>query len=99
MSIIYIIKKYKSLEIYSSADTNILNFFNLPLFGNTKLSLKIYKYLLSLNIYYTKCNTYYPRRTYRILSMINNTNLILNKINNQQEIWRKRRLFILLCIL
>ena len=101
--VIYIIKKYKSLEIYTSEndnDNNILFYFNPTNMLSTKMSFKIYKYLLSLNIYYAKYNTYYETPPYEII--LNNRNkkdLLIIKIQNQQEIWRNRRLFILLCIL
>ena len=95
--LIYLIKKYKSLEIYSKYDSNILYHFNRPVYNNNKLIIKIYKYLLSLNIYYTKYNTYYEIPIYNII--LNKKYLLIIKIKNQQEIWRKRRLFILLCIL
>jgi hypothetical protein len=100
-TLIYLIKKFKSLEIYSINDYNILNYFNLA--GKYyKIHYKIYKYILSLNIYYTKYNTYYetkisPPNQY-IYTKIN-LELLIMKIKNKQEIWRSRRLFILLCIL
>ena len=88
--LIYIIKKYKSLEYYSTNNMNILFIYSL---NTKKICLKIYKYLLSLNIYYKKYNTYYE-------TPYNNTmeNKLI-KIKQQQEIWRSRKVFILLCIL
>jgi hypothetical protein len=53
------IKKYTSLDYYSTYNNNILFYFNPKYYGYSKIMFKLYKYYkLFYNIYYTY-NTYY----------------------------------------
>ena len=108
--LIYLIKKYVYLELQSGY-YNVLLFYCNPFkyyldsnrlpSSQDKICLKLYKYLISLNIYYFEDDIFYNDIFNKIL--YNNSdkyeNILIIKIKNQQEIWRQRRLFILLCIL
>ena len=98
--VISIIKKHKYFEIYYMSFYNYLHYFNPVHIINTKMGIKLYKYILSLNIYYTKYNTYYftPTNFINIYKKNKNINNLI-KINTQHKIWQHKRLFILLCIL
>jgi hypothetical protein len=93
--LIYLIKEYRFIAIHKIWGEQFMYKLT-PIIYYNRLNCKLYKYILSFNIYYKKYNT----PPYNIILWENTkNNLLFIKIQNQQEIWRCRRLFILLCIL
>jgi hypothetical protein len=96
---IYIIKKYKLYELYTISNYNMCNYISPNMKIRKQLSYEVFKYFISFNIYFNKNNTYYE---YPVIINSNGFDtkydLLLLKTKKNQDIWRKRRLFILLCL-